>query len=138
MEETTLTPETEALQETPENEEIAPDGKQNDEDGGKSEYDENYYIELGKQTLELAKRKGYRTKNEFDPDKEGKEFVEVPKYLETQWEIDEWLRKQNTGLKKEVHEIYGLGDAGLFDEFFCFLTELGFMKVLEQIGRAHV
>ncbi len=32
--------------------------------------------------------------------------------------------------EQEVHEIYGLGDAGLFDEFFCFLRELGIMKVL--------
>ncbi|MEA2039190.1 MAG: hypothetical protein U9N82_05110, partial [Thermodesulfobacteriota bacterium] len=36
--------------------------------------------------------------------------------------------------EQEVHEIYGLGDAGLFDEFFCFLSELGIMKVLEQLA----
>ena len=36
--------------------------------------------------------------------------------------------------EQEVHEIYGLGDAGLFDEFFCFLRELGIMKVLEQLA----
>ena len=36
--------------------------------------------------------------------------------------------------EQEVHEIYGLGDAGLFDEFFCFLGELGIMKVLEQLA----
>ncbi|MEA3360317.1 MAG: transposase [Thermodesulfobacteriota bacterium] len=34
----------------------------------------------------------------------------------------------------KVHEIYGLGDAGLFDEFFCFLRELGIMKALEQLA----
>ena len=36
--------------------------------------------------------------------------------------------------EQEVHEIYGLGDAGLFDEFFCFLRELGIMKSLEQLA----
>ena len=36
--------------------------------------------------------------------------------------------------EQEVHEIYGLGDAGLFDEFFCFLRELGIMKALEQLA----
>jgi hypothetical protein len=36
--------------------------------------------------------------------------------------------------EQEVHEIYGLGDAGLFDEFFCFLSELGIMKALEQLA----
>ena len=36
--------------------------------------------------------------------------------------------------EQEVHEIYGLGDAGLFDEFFCFLGALGIMKVLEQLA----
>ena len=35
---------------------------------------------------------------------------------------------------RDVHEVYGLGDAGLFDEFFCFLCELGSMKVLEQLA----
>ena len=36
--------------------------------------------------------------------------------------------------EQEVDEIYGLGDAGLFDEFFHFLRELGIMKVLEQLS----
>ena len=36
--------------------------------------------------------------------------------------------------EQTVDEIYGLGDAGLFDEFFCFLRELGIMKVLEQLS----
>ena len=36
--------------------------------------------------------------------------------------------------EQEVDEIYGLGDAGLFDEFFHFLRELGIMKILEQLA----
>ena len=36
--------------------------------------------------------------------------------------------------EQEVDEIYGLGDAGLFDEFFYFLRELGIMKILEQLA----
>ncbi len=36
--------------------------------------------------------------------------------------------------EQEVEEIYGLGDAGLFDNFFYFLRELGIMKVLEQLA----
>jgi len=36
--------------------------------------------------------------------------------------------------EQKVHEVYGLGDAGLFDEFFYFLRELGFMKVLEELN----
>ena len=36
--------------------------------------------------------------------------------------------------EQEVHEIYGLGDAGLFDKFFCFLSEFGIMNVLEQLA----
>jgi hypothetical protein len=30
---------------------------------------------------------------------------------------------------KEISEVYGLGEAGLFDEFFYFLEELGIMKL---------
>ncbi|MCP4097389.1 MAG: hypothetical protein GY748_14215 [Planctomycetaceae bacterium] len=29
-------------------------------------------------------------------------------------------------------EVFGLGDAGLFDMFFHFLRELGFMELLER------
>jgi len=41
---------------------------------------------------------------------------------------------QKLANEREVHEIYGPGDAGLFDEFFCFLSEPGIMKVLEQLA----
>ena len=36
--------------------------------------------------------------------------------------------------EQNVDEIYGLGEAGLFDEFFCFLRKLGIMKILEQLS----
>ena len=36
--------------------------------------------------------------------------------------------------EEEVDEIYGLGDAGLFDEFFHFLRKLDIMKILEQLA----
>jgi hypothetical protein len=36
--------------------------------------------------------------------------------------------------EQEIHEVYGLGDVGLFDEFFCFLREPGIMKILEQLA----
>lgn len=36
--------------------------------------------------------------------------------------------------EQEVDEIYGLGDAGLFDEFFHFLRELDIMQILEQLA----
>jgi hypothetical protein len=36
--------------------------------------------------------------------------------------------------EQEIHEVYGLGDAGLFDDFFCFLRELGIMKIIEQLA----
>ncbi|MCD4823747.1 MAG: transposase [Phycisphaerae bacterium] len=39
--------------------------------------------------------------------------------------------------EQDVDEIYGLGDAGLLDEFFCFLRKLGIMKVLEQLAPRH-
>jgi hypothetical protein len=32
-----------------------------------------------------------------------------------------------------VHEVYGLGDAGLLDMFFCFLRELDIMPILEKL-----
>ena len=35
--------------------------------------------------------------------------------------------------KQVVHEVYGLGDAGLLDIFFCFLRELDIMQILEQL-----
>ena len=34
---------------------------------------------------------------------------------------------------KEISEIYGLGEAGLFDEFFYFLEELGIMKLFATL-----
>jgi hypothetical protein len=53
-----------------------------------------------------------------------------------------WLtaRRDQAGIadklanEQEVDEIYGLGDAELFDEFFHFLRELGIMKTLEQLA----
>ncbi|MDA3895840.1 MAG: hypothetical protein PF482_06820 [Desulfobacteraceae bacterium] len=36
--------------------------------------------------------------------------------------------------EQEIHEVYGLGDASLFDDFFCFLRELGIMKIIEQLA----
>ena len=49
-------------------------------------------------------------------------------------------RRDQAGIAEElvnednIHEIYGLEDAGLFDEFFCFLREPGIMKALEQLA----
>jgi hypothetical protein len=37
---------------------------------------------------------------------------------------------------KEISEVYGLGDAGLFDEYFCFLEELGITKLLMGLDPA--
>ncbi|QCQ22373.1 hypothetical protein [Desulfoglaeba alkanexedens] len=31
--------------------------------------------------------------------------------------------------REEISEVYGLGEAGLFDEFFYFLEKLGIMKL---------
>jgi hypothetical protein len=35
--------------------------------------------------------------------------------------------------KKEISEVYGLGEAGLFDEFFYFLEELGIMRLFTDL-----
>lgn len=34
---------------------------------------------------------------------------------------------------KDICEVYGLGEAGLFDEFFYFLDQLGFMALLNKL-----
>jgi hypothetical protein len=34
---------------------------------------------------------------------------------------------------KEISEVYGLGEAGLFDEFFYFLRQLGFMQLFDEL-----
>ena len=34
---------------------------------------------------------------------------------------------------KDVEEVYGLGEAGLFDEFFCFLSHFGFKDLLMKL-----
>jgi len=34
---------------------------------------------------------------------------------------------------KEIDEVYSLGDAGLFDEFFCFLSHLGIKDLLMKL-----
>lgn len=34
---------------------------------------------------------------------------------------------------KDISEVYGLGEAGLFDEFFCFLEELEIMNLLSGL-----
>jgi len=34
---------------------------------------------------------------------------------------------------KDISEVYGLGEAGLFDEFFYFLEQLGFMSLFEKL-----
>ncbi len=33
---------------------------------------------------------------------------------------------QNLADGRDIPEVYGLGEAGLFDEFFCFLDQFGF------------
>jgi len=35
---------------------------------------------------------------------------------------------------KDISEVYGLGEAGLFDEFFYFLEHLGFMALFEKLA----
>jgi len=48
-------------------------------------------------------------------------------------------KKDQPGIAKElaegeeVQEIYGLGEAGLFDEFFCFLDEFGIKELFEKL-----
>ena len=48
-------------------------------------------------------------------------------------------KKDQAGIAKEladveeVHEIYGLGEASLFDEFFNFLDELGFQETFAKL-----
>ena len=37
-------------------------------------------------------------------------------------------------MNRKFMKYTGWGDAGLFDEFFCFLRELGIMKMLEQLA----
>jgi len=34
---------------------------------------------------------------------------------------------------KDISEVYGLGEAGLFDEFFYFLEQLGFMALFKKL-----
>jgi len=49
-------------------------------------------------------------------------------------------RRDQAGIAKklaeedEIHEVYPLGDAGLFDEFFDFLRELGIMPQFKQLA----
>ncbi len=35
---------------------------------------------------------------------------------------------------KDIPEVYGLGDAGLFDEFFCFLSELKISNLFSNLA----
>ncbi len=39
----------------------------------------------------------------------------------------------NLAAGEDIPEVYGLGEAGLFDEFFCFLATFGFDKLLEKL-----
>jgi len=34
---------------------------------------------------------------------------------------------------KDISEVYGLGEAGLFDEFFYFLEQFGIMEILTRL-----
>jgi Transposase DDE domain len=40
---------------------------------------------------------------------------------------------QNLADGQDIPEVYGLGEAGLFDDFFCFLEELGITKLFGQL-----
>jgi hypothetical protein len=40
---------------------------------------------------------------------------------------------KNLAEEQDVHDVYGLGNAGLFDELFHFLHELKVMELLEQL-----
>ncbi len=35
---------------------------------------------------------------------------------------------------KDIPEVYGMGEAGMFDEFFCFLDEFGTSTLFEKLG----
>lgn len=35
---------------------------------------------------------------------------------------------------KDIQEVYGLGEAGLFDEFFCFLDEIGVSSLFDALA----
>jgi hypothetical protein len=39
----------------------------------------------------------------------------------------------NLAAGEDIPEVYGLGEAGLFDEFFCFLATFGFDKLFSQL-----
>lgn len=49
-------------------------------------------------------------------------------------EKDQARIAQSLADEQDVHEVYGLGDAGLFDEFFHFLRELEIMEILEKLA----
>ena len=40
---------------------------------------------------------------------------------------------QRDFLRIYVEEVYGLGEAGLFDEFFCFLSHFGIQDLLMKL-----
>jgi hypothetical protein len=39
----------------------------------------------------------------------------------------------NLAAGEDIPEVYGLGEAGLFDEFFCFLEHFGFDKLFDKL-----
>ena len=39
----------------------------------------------------------------------------------------------NLAAGEDIPEVYGPGEAGLFDEFFCFLATFGFDKLFSQL-----